>query len=88
MNLGWLDAAALQPLIGNALQGRPAGAGLRRFDSARRLAAKRARRQAEINMALGRPLTCRPLRLRNGAVGRIAAVPALNTLIARRFTMQ
>jgi hypothetical protein len=39
-------------------------------------------------MALGRPLTWGPLRLRNGAVGRIAAVPALNTLIARRFTMQ
>jgi 2-polyprenyl-6-methoxyphenol hydroxylase-like FAD-dependent oxidoreductase len=88
MNLGWLDAAALQPLIVDALQGRQVGAGLRRFDSARRLAAKRARHQAEINMALGRPLTCRPLRLRNGAVQRIAAVPALNTLIARRFTMQ
>lgn len=88
MNLGWLDAAALQPLILQALQGRPAGAGLRRFDSSRRRAATRARRQAEINMALGRPLSCRPLQLRNGAVARIAAVPALNALIARRFTMQ
>lgn len=88
MNLGWLDAAALQPLILDALQGRPVAAALRRFDSSRHRAAKRARRQAEINMALGRPLSCRPLRLRNGAVAGIAAVPALNTLIAKRFTMQ
>ena len=88
MNLGWLDAAALQPLVLDALQGRPVAAGLRCFDASRRRAAGRARRQAEINMALGRPLSCRPLRLRNGAVARIAAVPALNTLIARRFTMQ
>jgi 2-polyprenyl-6-methoxyphenol hydroxylase-like FAD-dependent oxidoreductase len=88
MNLGWLDAAALEPLILDALQGRPMGAGLQCFDSSRRRAAGRARRQAEINMALGRPLSGRPLRLRNGAVACVAAVPALNTLIARRFTMQ
>ncbi|MDQ4046790.1 MAG: FAD-dependent monooxygenase [Actinomycetota bacterium] len=88
MNLGWLDAAALEPLILGALQGRPVGAGLRRFDSSRHRAAARARHQAEINMALGRPLSGRPLRLRNGTVARVAAVPALNALIARRFTMQ
>jgi 2-polyprenyl-6-methoxyphenol hydroxylase-like FAD-dependent oxidoreductase len=88
MNLGWLDAAALQPLILEALRGRPTGAGLRRFETSRRRAAAVAQRQAEVNMALGRPLSCTPLRLRNAAIARIAAVPALNTLVARRFTMQ
>ncbi|WP_457974762.1 FAD-dependent oxidoreductase [Arthrobacter sp. D1-17] len=88
MNLGWLDAAAVEPLILGALQGRPVGTELRRFDSSRRRAAARARRQAEINMALGRPLTGCPLLVRNGAVARVTAVPGLNALIARRFTMQ
>lgn len=88
MNLGWLDAEALLPVILAALQGRPTGAALRRFDDTRRRAAAGARRQAEVNMALGRPLPAGVLRARNTAIARVASVPALNAFVARRFTMQ
>lgn len=56
MNLGWLDAARLAPILS-----RPAPTGqipteaLARFDAARRRRARWAARQAELNMALGRP---------------------------------
>ncbi len=88
MNLGWLDAESVLPIILAALQGRPTGAALRGFDAARRRAATAARRQAEVNMALGRPLPAGVLRARNTAIARVAAVPALNAFVARRFTMQ
>ena len=88
MNLGWLDAESLLPVILAALHGRPAGAALRSFDAARSRAAKVARRQAEVNMALGRPLPARMLRARNTAIARVAAVPAFNAFVAKRFTMQ
>ena len=88
MNLGWLDAESLLPVILAALHGRPAGAALRSFDAARSRAAKVARRQAEVNMALGRPLPAGVLRARNTAIARVAAVPAFNALVAKRFTMQ
>jgi 2-polyprenyl-6-methoxyphenol hydroxylase-like FAD-dependent oxidoreductase len=88
MNLGWLDAEALLPVILAALRGRPTGAELRRFEAFRRRAAAAARRQAEVNMALGRPLPAGLLRTRNAAIAGIAAAPALNTLVAKRFTMQ
>jgi 2-polyprenyl-6-methoxyphenol hydroxylase-like FAD-dependent oxidoreductase len=88
MNLGWMDAESLLPLIMAALRGRPCGGGLRRFDASRRRAAAGAKRQAEVNMALGRPLSGARLRARNAAIARVAAVPALNALVARRFTMQ
>ncbi|MFD1214959.1 FAD-dependent monooxygenase, partial [Arthrobacter sp. GCM10027362] len=39
MNLGWLDAAALAPVITAALRGEPAGARLREFERSRRRAA-------------------------------------------------
>jgi hypothetical protein len=70
------------------LRGEPSGTALRRFDASRRRAASGAKRQAEVNMALGRPLPCGLLRARNRAIARIAAAPTLNTLVARRFTMQ
>jgi hypothetical protein len=38
-------------------------------------------------MALGRPLPEGLLAARNRAIGCVAAVPAVNALIARRFTM-
>ena len=88
MNLGWLDAESLLPVILAALHGQPTGAALRRFDAARRRAATGASRQAEVNMALGRPLPGGVLRARNTAIARVAAVPALNAFVARRFTMQ
>lgn len=55
MNLGWLDAAELAPLLAEAVA---TGAPGPWPDYARRrqAVARRAARQAEVNMALGRPL--------------------------------
>jgi len=76
MNLGWLDAVAWEPVLTRALR----AAGGRRHDavaftateSARRRAAGRAGRQAEINMALGRP---------TGRGGHLARQVALATAL-------
>ncbi|WP_191330113.1 NAD(P)/FAD-dependent oxidoreductase [Frigoribacterium sp. ACAM 257] len=60
MNLGWLDAAAVAPVLARAL--RAAGgrrldpAAFRAYEEARRRSVVRSARQAEINMALGRPV--------------------------------
>ena len=59
-----------------------------RFAASMRRAAAAARRQAEVNMALGRPLPAGVLRARNTAIARVAAVPAFNAFVAKRFTMQ
>jgi 2-polyprenyl-6-methoxyphenol hydroxylase-like FAD-dependent oxidoreductase len=87
MNLGWLDAAALAPIVSAAVRGQEVESDLRTFERIRLRAAARATRQAEINMALGRPLPGGLLAARNRAIGGVAAVPAVNALIARRFTM-
>ncbi len=60
MNLGWLDAVALAPLVLASLRGEDVGAALRNFETRRTAAAARAARQSEINMALGRPLPAGP----------------------------
>ncbi len=88
MNLGWLDAAELAPIICASLAGGPAGRRLRDYEVGRRKAARLASRQAEVNMLLGRPLAPAFLGLRNLAMGAVAALPAANRLVARRFTMQ
>ena len=88
MNLGWLDAQELAPIICAALDGKHVGRRLRDFEFRRRLAADVARRQSEVNMMLGRPLARPVLAMRNGAIAAVAAVPPLNRLVARRFTMQ
>ena len=88
MNLGWLDAVALAPIVSAAVRGQDVAGALRAFERTRLRAAARAAHQAEINMALGRPLADGLLAVRNRAIGGVAAVPALNALIARRFTMQ
>jgi 2-polyprenyl-6-methoxyphenol hydroxylase-like FAD-dependent oxidoreductase len=88
MNLGWLDAAELAPIICAALAGRPVGSALRAYASRRGKAARRARWQAGANMALGRPLAPPLLGLRNAALGTVAGLPPANRLVARRFTMQ
>lgn len=87
MNLGWLDAAELAPIVSAAVRGQDVADRLRSFERTRLRAAARAARQAEINMALGRPLTDRLLALRNRGISGVAAVPPVNSLIARRFTM-
>ena len=88
MNLGWLDAAELVPIICAALAGKPVGQRLRAYSRRRRKAASVARWQSEANMTLGRPLAPPLLALRNRAVGAVAGIPAANRMVARRFTMQ
>lgn len=88
MNLGWLDAQALSPLVRDAVAGKPMDRPLKHFDAARRRAAAGARRQSEVNMMLGRPLPPALLRLRNFALSGAASIPAVNHWTARRFTMQ
>ncbi|GAA1759502.1 NAD(P)/FAD-dependent oxidoreductase [Pseudarthrobacter sulfonivorans] len=88
MNLGWLDAAELAPIICAALAGRPVGSDLHDYASRRRKAARRARWQAGVNMSLGRPVAPPLLGLRNLALRTVAGLPSANRLVARRFTMQ
>ncbi|KUM33030.1 FAD-dependent oxidoreductase [Arthrobacter sp. EPSL27] len=88
MNLGWLDAAALAPVVLDWLRGTPPVAALRDFEARRMAAAARAVRQSEINMALGRPLPGLRWQVRCRAIAAAGAVPAVNGFAARRFTMQ
>jgi 2-polyprenyl-6-methoxyphenol hydroxylase-like FAD-dependent oxidoreductase len=87
MNLGWLDAAALAPIIAAALQGQDTGEQLRVFDRSRRAAAATAAWQAHLNMALGRPLPPAVLDARNNLLLPALAFPGAAALVARRFTM-
>jgi 2-polyprenyl-6-methoxyphenol hydroxylase-like FAD-dependent oxidoreductase len=88
MNLGWLDALALAPALKHALAlPIEASATLGDYDRVRRRSARRAARQAGFNMAMGRPMHGLQLRLRNGLV-RMLAMPPLNGLLARAFTMR
>ncbi|UWX97674.1 FAD-dependent monooxygenase [Arthrobacter zhaoxinii] len=88
MNLGWLDAAAVAPVIAASLRGEPVGGALRDFERRRRRDAAVASAQAQINMMLGRPLPAGMLALRNAGLERMFQVPALGGAVARRFTMQ
>jgi 2-polyprenyl-6-methoxyphenol hydroxylase-like FAD-dependent oxidoreductase len=90
MNLGWLDAGRLaQVLIPAARTGAVPTEALARFDAARRRRARWAARQAEANMALGRPTsgTAASIRdvlltgaLRSPARGALASVYAMRLL--------
>jgi 2-polyprenyl-6-methoxyphenol hydroxylase-like FAD-dependent oxidoreductase len=88
MNLGWLDARMLAPIICEAVAGKAVRRKLEEYAAARRKAAKTARWQSEVNMTLGRPLPRPLLAVRNGALGMVAGIPPVNRLVARRFTMQ
>ncbi|MCQ1996803.1 NAD(P)/FAD-dependent oxidoreductase [Arthrobacter sp. zg-Y1171] len=88
MNLGWLDAAAVAPIIAASLQGKPVGRELREFERRRRRDAVVASAQAQMNMVLGRPLPAGVMALRNAGLERMFQVPALGGAVARRFTMQ
>ncbi|MGJ3191097.1 FAD-dependent oxidoreductase [Paenarthrobacter sp. FR1] len=88
MNLGWLDAAALAPIIDASLNGTDVGRKLQSFERSRRKAALRASRQAGLNMALGRPLPPAVLATRNTLFASALEVPAIAALVERRFTMR
>ena len=76
MNLGWLDAAALAPVLAEAVRSGTAGAwqgSAAAYAAARQASARRAARQAELNMALGRP---------TGALGSVGRAALLRTVLA------
>ncbi|MBG6183239.1 2-polyprenyl-6-methoxyphenol hydroxylase-like FAD-dependent oxidoreductase [Arthrobacter sp. CAN_A214] len=89
MNLGWLDAEHLVPIIASSLRdGEDVGRRLQSFHTERREAARRARRMAHVNMALGRPLPSAVLDLRNRLFAGLIRIPAVHAGVTRAFTMQ
>lgn len=73
MNLGWLDAAALAPLLAEAVRSGTSGPwreSANAYAVGRQAAARRAARQAELNMALGRP---------TGALGSLGPMGSLGS---------
>jgi 2-polyprenyl-6-methoxyphenol hydroxylase-like FAD-dependent oxidoreductase len=88
MNLGWLDAVALAPVLQRALLDPGAAASvLSVYDRTRRGAARRAAVQAGFNMKMGRPAHGLRLGTRNALV-RALTLPPANRLVARAFTMR
>lgn len=92
MTLGWLDALALAPLLSDTLalsNGKPLQtlACFRDFERVRLHAARRAARQAELNMALGRPAPLLAAQTRETLVKAMLSTPVRHQL-ARAFTMR
>lgn len=88
MNLGWLDAAALAPILVDGVRtGTPDGSALRAFERRRSASARRAARQAEWNMALGRPVRGARLQARNAALAVALGSPA-SGLLASVYAMR
>ncbi|PWJ66919.1 FAD-dependent oxidoreductase [Rathayibacter iranicus] len=86
MNLGWLDAAELAPLLVGAI--RDGAVGLwPDFARRRTVAARRAARQAEANMALGRPAGPLAHRGREALLRTALALPTADVL-ARVYAMR
>jgi 2-polyprenyl-6-methoxyphenol hydroxylase-like FAD-dependent oxidoreductase len=91
MNLGWLDAAAVAPVVARAL--RSAGgrrldpAVFRDYEEARRRSVRRSARQAEINMALGRPVGSAALAARRVGLAAALHLPT-RRLLASLYSMR
>ncbi|WP_104180975.1 NAD(P)/FAD-dependent oxidoreductase [Arthrobacter sp. B0490] len=89
MNLGWLDAVRLVPIIGASLRnGDDVAARLASYEKERRAQASLARRKAHLNMALGRPLPAPLLRSRNAVLAALIRNGTVHGGVARAFTMQ
>ena len=89
MNLGWLDAARLVPIIAASLRdGEDVSAALAVYEKERRRHAAVARRMAHLNMALGRPLPAPVMRSRNAVLAALIRNDTLHGGLARAFTMQ
>jgi len=86
MNLGWLDAAELAPLLADAVRSGSAGP-FPAFARRRMRAARRAARQAELNMAAGRPTGGAGLLGREGLLRALLALPTSDVL-ARVYSMR
>ncbi|ALS57518.1 FAD-dependent monooxygenase [Rathayibacter toxicus] len=85
MNLGWLDAAELTPLLTEAVRTGSCGP-WPLFAKHRARVARRAALQAEVNMVLGRPLDGLALRSRELALRSTLALPSAR-LLARAYAM-
>ncbi|MBT1004069.1 FAD-dependent monooxygenase [Paenarthrobacter sp. DKR-5] len=91
MNLGWLDAAALAPLLTAASARGSAGPGAAdflRYEADRRRAALTAARRAHVNMLLGRPLPPDVVKARDALLRSLFGAPPVAAWATRRFTMQ
>ncbi|MDQ0733626.1 FAD-dependent oxidoreductase [Arthrobacter agilis] len=89
MNLGWLDAVRLAPIIAASLRdGHDVAGRLALYERERHAQAALARRKAHINMALGRPLPAPVMRFRNAVLGALIRNDAVHGGVARAFTMQ
>lgn len=89
MNLGWLDAVRLVPIITASLRdGQDVAEQLAAYERQGRSAAALARRKAHLNMALGRPLPGPLMRPRNALLGALIRNDAVHGSVARAFTMQ
>ncbi|PZF60905.1 FAD-dependent monooxygenase [Curtobacterium sp. MCBD17_034] len=86
MNLGWLDAAALAPILAQAVATGSAGP-WPEYARHRQAAARRAARQAELNMALGRPAAGPALAVREALLRTLLALPTADAL-ARVYAMR
>ncbi|MWV47695.1 FAD-dependent monooxygenase [Rathayibacter sp. VKM Ac-2803] len=86
MNLGWLDAAELAPLLTDAVRGGAAGP-WPDFARRRTVVARRAARQAEANMALGRPVRGVARVSREAGLRAALALPSAD-LLARVYAMR
>lgn len=86
MNLGWLDAAALAPLLTEAVRTGAAGP-WPEYAARRQAVARRAARQAEANMALGRPATGPRALAREVLLRTALGLPSAH-LLARVYAMR
>ena len=82
MNLGWLDALALAPLLERGQTD------LRAFSSARRRSARIAATQAELNMLMGQPARGPRLRREREALLGALLNSSFAPMLARAFTMR
>ncbi len=93
MNLGWLDAQALAPVLARALRQPELDVDLHtrsalvRFGRERQQSAWIAARQAELNMWAGRPIHARAQPGRDWLVRRLLSRP-VQPLLAGAFTMR
>lgn len=88
MNLGWTDARAFAPGIVQAVRsGAPDAAGLSAVSDRQLSRARRAARQAELNMALGRPHASAVASLRDLGLRAVLRSPAMPVL-ADAYTMR
>jgi 2-polyprenyl-6-methoxyphenol hydroxylase-like FAD-dependent oxidoreductase len=91
MNLGWLDAAAVAPVVARALRsagGRRLDPGVfRSYEEARRRSVHRSARQAEVNMALGRPVGAAALAARRAGLATALHLPT-RRLLASLYSMR